>query len=167
MEGPHTELTELIQNQQGAESRVQECEEQLRAAKKRLADAEHDFVEYLDARGLDRIETSDGTKVRIMLKHACTLPPDEEKREEALRYLDELGCGDLAKDTYTVELSREESDRAPEVQAFLDSAGLTYGRKRAVHPMTLGAFAKERLEGGLPFDPEKFAYHLVRKTKIT
>lgn len=69
-----------------------------------------------------------------------------EKQDAAFDWLEKHEHGDLIKNTFVIELGRDDAERARDLRKALEKAGFAYANKRAVSWNTLTAWLKEQVE---------------------
>lgn len=102
---------------------------------------QRDLVDLMAEMGLSSAETVDGQTVTIDKSYRATIPNRNDK-SKALRWLEENGYEDFIKDV--LSFSRGELDES--VVSALEEMGVSYERARDIHPMTLTAQMKRRVE---------------------
>ena len=76
-----------------------------------------------------------------------------ERRQEAFKWLEDHGHGDLIKTAVSAQLPREKRAAAKKLIALIEKAGFAAEVKEAVHSGTLSAWLKEQIELGAPIPP--------------
>lgn len=131
--------------------------------KKRKVNTE-DIPALMQEMGMDSI-TVDGNKVALrQFVHARIA---EDKRDEAFQWLRSIGEGDLIKHDVTVSFKAGQDNVAGSVVADLEEQGLDPAQKTHVHPQTLKAWVKGRIESGKEIDFDTFGVFVGTEAKIS
>ena len=99
--------------------------------------------------GLQSFKLDDGSEVSVKQTYSAT--PKKDDRPQLYQWLRKNGYGDIIKNTVSCTFGQNEDIQA---QAFLNMAeekGYVAEAKTEVHPSTLRAFVKERVENGDEF----------------
>lgn len=108
-----------------------------------------------------------GTKIEIADFVAGSLPKEEEKRDAAIKHLEENDGGSLLKTSINLEFSKSQHNEALAMADDLRQKGYEPVIKSDVHSQTLMAFARERLKSGGNIDLEVLGLFSGRVAKIT
>ena len=163
-------LEELINQAAEISRTVEELEQAVKKHKEELTKLTHAAIpDAMSAAGTTSFTTTAGVKVSIKEVLAGTLPKEEPKRTAALRWLEDHGGKDIIKSTLTAEFEKgggnlEKKNRAAEALADM---GVVFIDAETVHPMTLAAFARERLKNGEEVPLEDLGLYSGRMAKIT
>ena len=105
--------------------------------------------------GLKKFELEDGSQISVKEEIFCSIP--EEKRSQALNWLEENGHSEIIKHDVKVSFAKGEYDEADRLIKVLNKEfkNIDYDEKSTVHPQTLKAFAKDRYSLGQTL-PEEF-----------
>lgn len=98
--------------------------------------------------GTKEFITDEGFKVSIKDFLSGSLPKDDDKRTAALEWLRGNGAEDLIKNELHAHFDRGQDNIAGDVAGKLNEAGIRYEQTVGVHPSTLKAYARERMEHG-------------------
>ena len=90
-----------------------------------------------------------------------------KNREAAYSWLRENGLGDIIKNDITVTFGRGEDNKAAEYASLAQGQGYEPVQKIGVHPQTLKAVVRERLESGREMPSDLFKTYAGNRTKIT
>ena len=115
--------------------------------------------------GLSSIKLQDGAKVDVKKTYGGKIPKGKE--QEAFTWLRQNGFGDIIRNIVSVDFAMGEDNKAKEFQSLAMSNGLTPNQKENVHPQTLKAFIKERVEAGDEFPQMLFGAFIGQKATIT
>ncbi len=113
--------------------------------------------------GVERIDVDGVTVTRKMMVHA-SIPAD--RKDEALGWLRTEGLDDIIKNDVTCSFGKGEDNVAGDVLGMLQDRGYNASAKTYVHPMTLKAFVKERMESGKPIDLDMFGAFVANAAEI-
>lgn len=160
------ELMELANSQQAAERRVEEATQALEKAKERLKSISEDLLPTaMSSLGITELRLASGDIIRVTREVAISIP--EARAEEAFDWLAREGFGGIVKTDVRASFSAGERERAFALaEEIAAQHSINAEVKQNVHPMTLKAWAKERLEQGESFPPA-FSVYPFNKTKIT
>lgn len=160
------ELSKAAEEQVEAELKVEEIEEQLKAAKKELNDiAEKRIPELMERADMESVTTASGKKVVVAETLRASIP--KARRGEAYRWLDESGNGSIIKRKVQAQFAKNEE---AEAQALLERLREVFPLaeiEESVHASTLKAFVKERLENGEEVDADLFGVFVQKRAKIS
>ena len=110
--------------------------------------------------------TVDGNKVSLRQFVHARIP--EEKKDEAYTWLRSIGEGDIIKNDVTVSFAAGQDNMAGSVMEDLRGQyGLEPAQKTHVHPQTLKAWVKGRIEAGQEIDFDTFGVYVGTEAKIT
>jgi hypothetical protein len=159
-------LTEELENAQEIRDRV----------------ASADLPALMDQVGMKEFTLKDGAKITVKPIVKAALPAESaiakckepEKRSEmrdrferGLKYLQKNGAGALVKNIVKAELGKDSIKLARQACAALRALGIKSELARGVHPHSLTAWVKERLEAGKPVDHDLFAVYSGNIATIT
>jgi hypothetical protein len=150
------------------EDEIADLEEQLKAKKLEADDISSRIIpELLHEQGLSEIKLSDGSKVSVKKEYRCTLPKNEDKREQCYKWLRDQGLGDIIKNNVFVTFGKGEDDKAEQLLNLAAENGFQPQQKSDVAWNTLTALFQERVESGLDMPSEVFSTWIKDITKIT
>jgi hypothetical protein len=145
------------------EERLRKLKEQYR----RLS--EEDLPQKMAELGMQDMRFEDGSRITIDMFYATRI--NKNNRDAAHEWLREQGHGDIIKNQVSVSFGKGEDDTALETMTLLEKEGLFPDQKESVHPSTLKAFVKERIESGdsafTPDTQKLFSVYQGKRTKIT
>jgi hypothetical protein len=161
-----SELSDLIR-------RVGGIGQKLSAAKTVVTDLtkERDRLLYNDIpgkmqeMGVDSVEVEGNTVSLVTFVHG-TMPKDPLEKQEAIAHLRAIGCGDFIKNTLSVRFGRTQDNRAKDLYADLEEAGLYPELEEKVESSTLKKVIKDCVQNGVKIDLERFNAHLGTLAKI-
>lgn len=164
-DGQFAELYRLADQLRGADLEVEQQTESLKQAKERQRHiAEVALPELMDEMGMETFTTSSGLKATVKTSVHASIP--KTRLAEAMTWLDKKGHGGMIKATVTVGFARDEQDEAKSLVNDLQEDGFAPKLAEGVHPSTLKAWAKKRLEAGEEIDIELFGVFRRREVKI-
>lgn len=113
------------------------------------------------------LKLEDGTKVKVEDFVSGSLPKDPAKREIALKELIAIGGEGLIKNELSLTFEKREHNIATDLKERLVAEGYEPVLEANVHPQSLMALVRERLQGGGTVDPEKLGCFVGQKAKVT
>ena len=147
---------------------IDRAEEHVDNLKKMADDISSKVIpELLAEQGLSSLKLADGSSVTVKREYRCTLPKDDNRREEAYKWLRENGLGDIIKNNVSVTFGRGEDNKAQQLLDLAASNGFEPQQKSDVAWNTLTALFQERVESGLDMPSEVFSTWIKDTTKIT
>lgn len=156
------ELAEKIQIQ---EQQIANTEEDLKKQKEELRKLQNEELPMLMQEiGFKKFELEDGSSVNIKEIYAGSI--SQANKEKAFNWLRENKFDDIIKNTVTTAFGKGEDTAAKNFMDIAEQAGYTPVQKTEVHPQTLKAFIKERVEGGDEFPMELFGAYIGYKAEI-
>lgn len=146
-----TQLADLLREQQ---RQVAQLEEALRDAKEAARRTEREDLPTLMAElGLGEIKLLDGTTVTVAHDVECGI--SVERMPAAIAWLTAHGYDGILKTKLSMEFGRGEVDEAELIAREISALSeRSVDVAQTIHPQTLKAFVKERMEAGeaIPFD---------------
>lgn len=160
-------ITALAQVLLKAEAKVTSLTEELRLAKETARGlSEEDLPELMRELEITEIRLEDGTSVKVSDEVSCAIT--EFNKPAAHEWLTLHGYGGLIKTAVEVMFGRDEHDAAmaaaKEIEGQLSREVMV---SESVHPQTLKAFVKERLEAGETIPSDLFSLRPYAKAKLT
>lgn len=122
-----------------------------------------DLPTAMQAAGVKSIGLPDGSKVEVNDFVAAQIK--EENRPKAHTWLRKNKLGSLVKTTVDIVFGMGEEKKAAAFMKSLNTKGIPFKAKEAVHPQTLGALVRERLGAGKALPPQ-IEYTSVPTSKI-
>lgn len=163
--GELNKLQQLIDQQAKAEAVVADLEAQLSKARESVKDlAERQVPELMDQIGITEFKTTTGLNVGIDETIRASIP--KAKAPLAFAWLKQHDHAAMIKRTVSLSFGKGEDDKANNFCESLDSQSLEYDDKAAVHPATLSAFVREKLENGEEIPLDLFGVFRQRVAKI-
>lgn len=159
-------LSQLIRESMKVDEEIAQAEEYLKNLKfKKRKINEDDIPNLMQEMGMDSV-TVDGNKVALrQFVHARIA---DDKKDEAFTWLRSIGEGDIIKNDVIVSFKSGEDNMANSVVEDLRGQyGLEPAQKTHVHPQTLKAWVKGRIESGQDIDFDTFGIFVGTEAKIT
>lgn len=162
--GDLSQLQDLAEQQAAAEAKVAKIESDLAAAREELKDiAERQLPELMDQIGLETFKTRSGLVINVKETIRASIPKANAPR--AFAWLKANGHEAMIKRVVAVQFGKGEDERAEALRAAL-AQEYEVDDKASVHPSTLAAFVREKLENGDDIPLELFGVHRQRVSKI-
>ena len=114
---------------------------------------------------ITKLKLKDGESVEIKKIYGASITPDNQ--EQAFTWLRNNGLGDIIKNDVTVTFGRGEDNKAATYAVLARGQGYEPVQKIGVHPQTLKAVVRERLESGQEMPSDLFKTYAGNSTKIT
>lgn len=125
---------------------------------------EYLLPETMVSAGMSEFKLVNGSKITI--KNDVYASIRKDFIDDAVKWLDENGLGDIVKDKININFGRGESEEARKVIEFCKANGYDAGETLSVHPQTLKATIKEQMSRGVQFPEEFFSIAPVKKAII-
>ena len=119
----------------------------------------------MDDMQITKLKLKDGESVEIKKIYGAYIPP--EQQEAAFKWLRNNGLGDIIKNDITVTFGKGEDNKAAEYAVLAKGQGYEPVQKIGVHPQTLKAMVRERLESNQDVPSDLFKPFEGNQTKIT
>jgi hypothetical protein len=149
------------------ETLVGELEENLSDCKRRLNNLKVvQLPELMAECGVSEFKTDNGFKIFLDDFVSGSLPKDEGRRDEAIRWLEDNGAESLIKTEVNLQFEKSEHNRALSLIADLADQGYHVSSKMGIHPQTLIAHVKERLRRGDEVPLDLLGLYAGRTAKI-
>ncbi len=160
-----TSVASLARQIRDEELYIKDLETDLKAAKKKLLKlTDDDMPSMLAEIGISSFALDDGSTVEVKATYGASILV--ENRPQAYEWLRDNGYDDIIKNTVECQFGRGEDDQANAFAAFAQQQGYVPEQKTAVHPQTLRAFVKERVEEGDDFPMELFGAYVGQRAVI-
>ena len=114
---------------------------------------------------ITKLKLKDGESVEIKKIYGASIPP--ENQEGAFQWLRDHDLGDIIKRDVTVTFGQGEDNKASVYADLAQGQGYEPVQKIGVHPQTLKAIVRERLEAGREMPSDLFKTYAGNRTKIT
>jgi 16S rRNA C1402 N4-methylase RsmH len=160
-----TSVAALARQIRDKEERIQGLEETLKDEKKALLKlTDEEMPAMLAEIGISSFSLDDGSTVEVKQTYGASILVDN--RPAAYEWLREHGYDDVIKNTVLCQFGRGEDDLASSFAAFAQQQGYVPEQKTEIHPQTLRAFIKERVEEGEAFPMELFGAWVGQRAVI-
>ncbi len=158
-------VAELARKIRDEEEYISSLESDLKKAKKGLMKlTDEDLPTMLAEIGLSSMKLDDGSEVTVKQTYGASILVDN--RPVAYEWLREKGYDDIIKNTVACQFGRGEDDKASAFKAIAEKEGHYAEQKTEIHPQTLRAFVKERVENGDDFPMELFGAYVGQRAVI-
>jgi hypothetical protein len=138
------------------EQTIAEIELQLEKANEHRKDiAERALPDLMAELGLTELTLRDGRKISTKVDYFASIP--KNRMDAAVEWLKAHNMAGIVKETLIIEADYKEQ---------LISACVPFAADCKIHPSTLKAFVKERIEAGAPLPRETFGVHTVNKAVV-
>lgn len=145
---------------------VQALDEQLKAAKKELLKlTDEELPASMAEVGLASFTLDDGSKIDVKPTYGATILV--KNRPAAYEWLRNNGHDDIIKNTVSCDFGRGEDDIASAFYALAQKEGHVPKQDTGIHPQTLKAFVRERVENGDEFPMDLFGAWVGQRAVIT
>lgn len=158
-------VSSLIRQEEKLAARIAQIEEDLARAKeeyRRLM--ESDLPQAMTEIHATRITTSDGSEVEVATDVHASIP--KAFIAEAYKWLRRNNAGDIIKNEVTARFGRGEEAEAEAAFIWMENHGMAPFRKESIHPSTLKAFVREKIEAQQEIPMELFGVHISTVAKI-
>lgn len=157
-------LSDLVRTLRAVDLDIEKAEQALKGLKQERQKLTTELIPgVMDEMGVDRLDVDGVTVTRKLIVSASI---SDEKREQAFGWLRENGLDDIIKNDVVVSFGRGEDNAAKNAVGILREQGFDPDVKTHIHPMTLKAFVKERVEDGKPIDLDLFGAYVVNAAEI-
>lgn len=163
------ELNTLIKKQLDLEAQIEKLNDELAKASFELRKvSETEIPDIFLKLNLQDFRLASGEKVTVKPYYSASI--STEKAKDAFAWLRDHDYGDIIKHEVKAQFGKGEDEACQELKKVLDQLHLNYIDHEGVHPQTLKAFVKERVEtmseAEEKFPMELFNVYLGKKTKI-
>ena len=160
-----TSVAALARQIRDKEDRIKSLEDDLKAEKKALLKlTDEDMPAMLAEIGISSFSLDDGSQVEVKQTYGASILVNN--RPQAYEWLRDHGYDDIIKNTVLCQFGRGEDDLASSFAAFAKQQGYVPEQKTEIHPQTLRAFVKERVEEGEDFPMELFGAWVGQRAVI-
>ena len=153
------ELKNLEDEIANAEKSVSKLKEQAKQL------SQFEIPTMMEEMHITKLKLKDGESVEIKKIYGASIP--QEHQEAAFTWLRDNDLGDIIKNDITVTFGRGEDNKAAEYAILAQGQGYEPVQKIGVHPQTLKAVVRERLEAGQEMPSDLFKTYAGNSTKIT
>lgn len=147
------------------EKEIEDLEKDLKACKEKLLKlTDQEMPSLMAEMGISSLTLEDGAVVKVTQTYGASILV--ENRPKAYDWLRDHGYDDIIKNTVACQFGRGEDDRAIKFAEFASKNGFAPEQKTEIHPQTLRAFVKERVENGDEFPMELFGAYVGQRATI-
>ena len=156
----------------GVARAIRDKEQEISALEQKLKDEKKALLKLTDEElptmlaeiGLTSMKLDDGSEVTVKPTYGASILVDN--RPAAYDWLRDNGYDDIIKNTVACAFGRGEDDQASAFKHFAESQGYVAEQKTEIHPQTLRAFVKERVESGDEFPMELFGAYVGQRAVV-
>ena len=152
------ELKNLEDEIANAEKSVSKLKEQAKTL------SQFEIPAMMEEMHITKLKLKDGESVEIKKIYGASTP--QEHQEAAFTWLRNNDLGDIIKNDITVTFGRGEDNKAAEYASLAQGQGYEPVQKIGVHPQTLKAVVRERVESGQNMPTDLFNTFVGNQTKI-
>ena len=158
-------VAEMARAVEAQSTRVSDLEALIKEEKKKLLKlTDEDLPALLHEIGMAKFELDDGSKIELKPTYGAHIKVDN--RDAAFGWLRSNGFDDIIKNTVSCIFGRGEDKKAETFIKVAHDAGVPASQKEEVHPSTLKAFVKERVENGEEFPMDLFGASVGQRATI-
>lgn len=157
-------LSDMVRKLRSVDQEIERVEKELKALKQDRQKLTTELIPgVMDQMGVERLDVDGVTVTRKLIVSASI---SEERRDQAFGWLRENGLDDIIKNDVVVSFGKGQDNYAKNAVAILREQGFDPDVKTHIHPQTLKAFVKERVEDGKPIDLDLFGAYVVNAAEI-
>ena len=147
------------------QQRVENLEAEHKAAKAKLLKlTDEELPAAMQELNMSAFALADGSQVTLKPTYGARIPKDKE--EAAFEWLRQRNEADLIKNTVTVRFNKEQDNEAKALVDDLRKKHMEPEQASTIHPGTLRAWVKGRVEDGLELDMELFGVWVGQRAEI-
>ena len=159
-------LSDKVIELKNLEDEVKNAEESLSKLKEKTRYiSQIEVPKMMEEMHVTKLKLKDGEIIEIKKIYGASISPDNQ--EKAFTWLRNNGLGDIIKNDITVTFGRGEDNKAADYAVLAKGQGYEPVQKIGVHPQTLKAVVRERLESGQEMPSDLFKTYAGNSTKIT
>ena len=159
-------LSDKVLELKDLEDEIANAEESLKKLKEKAKVVSSvEIPAMMDDMQITKLKLKDGESVEIKKIYGAYIPP--EQQEAAFKWLRNNGLGEIIKNDITVTFGKGEDNKAAEYAVLAKGQGYEPVQKIGVHPQTLKAMVRERLEANQDVPSDLFKPFEGNQTKIT
>jgi hypothetical protein len=164
-QGGAVTVASLAREIRQTEEDIETLEKDLKARKEKLLKlTDQEMPSLMAEMGISSLTLEDGAVVKVTQTYGASILV--ENRPKAYDWLRDHGYDDIIKNTVSCQFGRGEDDRASRFAEFAAKNGFAPEQKTEIHPQTLRAFVKERVENGDEFPMELFGAYIGQRATI-
>ena len=158
-------VAELARQIRDQEQTIEALEEVLKNSKRSLRNlTDEELPAILAEIGLTSFKLEDGSTVAVKQTYGASILV--KNRIQAYEWLRENSYDDIIKNKIEISFGRGEDDQASDFSQLAEGAGFNPEQKTEIHPQTLRAFVKERVEAGDEFPMSLFGAWIGQRAVI-
>ena len=159
-------LSDKVIELKNLEDEIENAEESLSKLKEKAKYISNiEVPQMMEEMHITKLKLKDGESVEIKKIYGASITLDYQ--EQAFTWLRNNGLGDIIKNDVTVTFGRGEDNKAAHYAVLARGQGYEPVQKIGVHPQTLKAVVRERLESGQEMPSDLFKTYAGNSTKIT
>ena len=159
-------LSDKVIELKNLEDEIKNAEESVSKLKEKAKTlSEYELPKMMEEMHITKLKLKDGEAIEIKKIYGGSIP--SENQEAAFTWLRNNDLGDIIKNDITVTFGRGEDNKASEYANLAQGQGYEPVQKIGVHPQTLKAVVRERLESGREMPSDLFKTYEGNRTKIT
>ena len=159
-------LSDKVIELKNLEDEIENAEESLSKLKEKARYISNvEVPQMMEEMHITKLKLKDGESVEIKKIYGASIAP--ENKDKAFTWLRNNGLGDIIKNDVTVTFGRGEDNKAADYAVLARGQGYEPVQKIGVHPQTLKAVVRERLESGQEMPSDLFKTYAGNSTKIT
>ena len=159
-------LSDKVIELKNLEDEIENAEESLSKLKEKARYISNiEVPQMMEEMHITKLKLKDGESVEIKKIYGASISPDSQ--DKAFTWLRNNGLGDIIKNDVTVTFGRGEDNKAADYAVLARGQGFEPVQKIGVHPQTLKAVVRERLEAGQEMPSDLFKTYAGNSTKIT
>ena len=159
-------LSDKVIELKNLEDEIENAEESLSKLKEKARYiSQIEVPQMMEEMHITKLKLKDGESVEIKKIYGASISP--EHLDKAFTWLRNNGLGDIIKNDVTVTFGRGEDNKAADYAVLARGQGYEPVQKIGVHPQTLKAVVRERLESGQEMPSDLFKTYAGNSTKIT
>ena len=158
-------IADIARRIRSQEKLVESLESDLKKAKELLLElTDKEMPALLTELGLSKFILDDGASVTVKPTYGAYIRKADQ--QQAFSWLRERGYDDILKNVVTVQFGRGEDSQSDAFFLEASQKGLNATQDTKIHPQTLKAFVKERIEAGDSLPTELFGVHVGERAII-
>jgi len=159
-------LSDKVIELKNLEDEIENAEESVSKLKEKAKTlSQFEIPKMMEEMHITKLKLKDGESVEIKKIYGASIPPQHQ--EAAFTWLRNNDLGDIIKNDITVTFGQGEDNKASEYANLAQGQGFEPVQKVGVHPMTLKAVVRERLESGQEMPSDIIKTYAGNSTKIT
>ena len=153
-------LTNLVQQTQRIDADITQAEEAVKSLKAEKRKLTEELIPMkMGEMGVEKFETANAVVSIKPVVHA-SIPKD--KQEQAFAELRANGDGDLIKNEVRINFGMGQDNEAGAVMDNLRQQGLEPTQKTFVHPSSLKAYIKDKVQSGDPINLDNYGAYVAQ-----